>query len=548
MLGKPLSDWTCTKIPIQSDSIKIQTPYTSGGTWEFLIADTLDSLPANIYFTAPDLLLFELTLNGKPLIENDNYTVWPSTFSSDSIFIYPSSMQVRPFVIDAQIFKSLWRAGENKIVLRIKGKNTEVFDASKCALYFFTSDARRIENHFHHSSSHFSNAKLPTVLLNSDKYTIPNEPKVNGTLELICNEEKDCEKIYRNIKIEVRGFSSSSYDKKQYTFTIANDSAKKEKVTLLEMNAARRWILQGPYSDPSLVRNAFVYEMWRQMGYWSAQSRYVELVLNGTYQGVYLIMEKVEVNKARLNLKVDTVNTNSFLIQLNRNKEGDDIIQDRDLMFILSDLPGMNKNDTYKSRVHEQISSATDAMRTPMQHQDLVDVNSIADFILVQEMVKNVDAYKVSTYFHKDDNSKDKRFKAGPVWDFDLTMGSSTIARGEATDGWIYPTDKSIPYFFKNKFDDPAFSALLAERYRLLRATVWSEKNIWNVMDSLVDDIGKDAITRNFIRFPVLGQTNFLNQKKVSSTHADEIVKMKTWMHARLEWMDEYFGVQTTAL
>ncbi len=546
MLTAPLSEWTCITPARQLDSTKLKTPYTASGKWETYFDDSAFSNVQKICFYAPDILLFELALNGKTIIQNENYTTWPSSFSLDSIFIYPMTIALRPYVIDDALFEKNLQKGRNKITLRIKGKNDLELDASKCAIYIFTDRETKIQTSFSNNQDLFSNPKLPTVYVNSDNYQIPNEPKVRAALELVCNDEKNCQQLKRNIIIEVRGFSSSSYDKKQFSFSVEKDSTKKEKIAMLGMRPSRKWILQGPYSDPSLIRNSFVYEMWRQMGYWSAQSRFVELVLNGNYQGVYLIMEKVEVNKSRLNLMVDSLSNNTFLIQLNRSKEGDDIIASNDLKFIVSDIAATKKNAEYTSKLTESIEQLQIALKHPTLFPEKIDETQLADFILIQEMVKNVDAYKVSTYFYKDDDRIDQRLKAGPVWDFDLSMGSSNIGRGEVHDGWIYNTDKAIPFFFQNKFDDPSFKIVLKDRYKKLRGSIWNDLNIAHVIDSLVSVIGNDAIARNFSRFQILGKEKFLNQANISKTYDEEIAKMKTWLHRRLNWLDEYFGVQTT--
>jgi hypothetical protein len=496
---------------------------------------------------APENLVFELQLNTKSLIKVESNTMWPSSYSADSIAIYPCDSTLRPYVIDPLIFNAAWKKGLNSFTLRIKGRNIKGFDAQSFAIFANVEGDIAQPNAPALSVSYYVNPKLPTVILNAENFAIPNEPKVKATLTLRCNEEENCEEFTKDIRIEVRGFSSTSFDKKQYTLTIAGDSTKKEKITPLGLNPSRRWILQGPYADPSLIRNPLVYALWQEMGYWAPQSRYVELVLNGNYQGVYLIMEKIEVNKSRLNLKVDTAQASSFLVQLNRRKENDDILQVNEHYFILSDLPGFKKNDTYREAVKSRLEKFCMQMDDPLAYPETIDANSLADFLLVQEMVKNVDAYKVSTWFYKDDNSTDDRIHFGPVWDFDLSMGSSNILRGDSPEAWIYQTDNSIPLFFSKQFDNPKFKNFLIDRYKTLRSSIWSQKNLNLKIDSLVNCIGSEAIHRNFMRFPVLGQKSLNSYHNVPASHEAEIVKMKDWLDQRLRWMDQYFGVQTTS-
>ncbi|MFN0030586.1 MAG: CotH kinase family protein [Flavobacteriales bacterium] len=534
----PLSEWMCTKPAKQQDTTKVTLPYGTGSMWE----TTWTEMPlvpfSKICFLAPDKFLFELRLNGQPIVTNDAYTCWPASF--DSVYLFPASMELRPYAIDTALFRKLLKADANKLSLRVKGKIESDFDATQCALFAYTTAQGQPPTALSGTQHPLGDVNLPLVTITADKYSIPNEPKVNALLGVQCSNN-DCKEIKRSIRIEVRGFSSSSYDKKQYTFTTAGDSTSKEKIDLLGMGTARRWILQGPYSDVSLIRNAWVYEMWRRMGHWAPESRYVELVLNGNYQGVYMLMEKVEAGKSRLNLTVDTTYTSTFLVQLNRRKDGDDIIQDHGLMYILSDLPGMKKDDAYRNYVTQQLALMNDALEHPLLHEDVLDVATLTDYILLQEMVKNIDAYKVSTWFYKDDDAVDGRFICGPVWDFDLSVGNCNIARGEATDGFVHNTDNAIPHYFKNKWDDAPYKERMRARYKELRSALWNEEQLAQVMDSLTAAIGNEAIERNYMRFPVFGKEKFLNRTHMPTNHTAEVESMKTWMHQRLEWLDQYF-------
>ncbi|MFM9984056.1 MAG: CotH kinase family protein [Flavobacteriales bacterium] len=529
------------------DTLELPHPYCNGGSWTMQVHDTSTYQFKKLCLMAPDLLVFELQLNNKTLIKCESNTTWPSSFNVDSIAIYPCDSMLRPYVIEPMQFKAAWQKGQNTFSLRIKGKNIKGFDAGNFALYGNVEGDAINKHSPTFSSSFYHDPKLPTIIINSENYSIPNEPKVKATFSLTCNDEENCEAFTRDVRIEVRGFSSTSFDKKQYTFTIAGDSTKKEKITPLGLNPSRRWILQGPYVDPSLIRNALVYSLWKEMGYWAPQSRYVELILNGNYQGVYLIMEKIEVNKSRLNLAIDTSSANAFLVQLNRRKENDDIIQVNEHFFILSDLPDLKKTEAYRLQTKSRLEKFCRDLEDPMAHQESIDIRSLADFILVQEMVKNVDAYKVSTWLYKDDILKDDRIHFGPVWDFDLSVGSSNILRGDSPESWIYPTDKSIPDFFANQFENPAFMAFMSSRYKELRSSIWSQQTLHHKIDSLVNCIGKEAIDRNFLRFPVLGQKTLNTYHNVPPTHQEEIAKMKDWLNLRLIWMDKYFGVQTSA-
>ena len=62
-----------------------------------------------------------------------------------------------------------------------------------------------------------------------------------------------------------------------------------------------------------------------------------------------------------------------------------------------------------------------------IRYTDLINVTSFTDFLIINELSKNSDGYKLSTYMHKDREDKDDRLYAGPIWDFDQTYGMSEV-------------------------------------------------------------------------------------------------------------------------
>ena len=54
------------------------------------------------------------------------------------------------------------------------------------------------------------------------------------------------------------------------------------------------WILYAPYSDKSLMRNFLTFNLGNKMGNYTPRTVYCELVVNGDYQGIYILMEKIK--------------------------------------------------------------------------------------------------------------------------------------------------------------------------------------------------------------------------------------------------------------
>ena len=62
------------------------------------------------------------------------------------------------------------------------------------------------------------------------------------------------------------------------------------------------WVMYAPYTDKTLMRNFLAYTMSNNLGHWAAHCRYVEVVLNGQYVGVYVFMEKIKRGSGRVNI------------------------------------------------------------------------------------------------------------------------------------------------------------------------------------------------------------------------------------------------------
>ncbi|MEM7036538.1 MAG: CotH kinase family protein, partial [Bacteroidota bacterium] len=62
------------------------------------------------------------------------------------------------------------------------------------------------------------------------------------------------------------------------------------------------WVLHASFFDRSFLRNDLSFEIWRKMGHWGPRTRFCELVVDGQYEGVYILMEKIKRDKNRLDL------------------------------------------------------------------------------------------------------------------------------------------------------------------------------------------------------------------------------------------------------
>ena len=117
----------------------------------------------------------------------------------------------------------------------------------------------------------------------------------------------DCDSEYvltnETARVKVRGNYSANYAKKPYKIKF---DSKQVMLGVNEDLKAKEWVLLADYKDKSLLRNPTVHyladEMLGEDGYYCTDSRYVEVIVNGTYRGLYLLVEQQEVREERVNV------------------------------------------------------------------------------------------------------------------------------------------------------------------------------------------------------------------------------------------------------
>ena len=345
----------------------------------------------------------------------------------------------------------------------------------------------------------FQSSNLPIVVIDTDQ-EIPNEPKIDATMKIIYRDEGG-----RNfltdisnpstldydgaIKIEVRGSSSALLDKKQYAFTPYDDQEEKINVSLLDMPKENDWILNGLAYDASYIRDFISYKLSNLTGNYASRGRYCEVVLNGDYQGIYVLQEKLKADDSRIDInKIKETQltlpklTGGYITKTDKIEGLDNVAA-----WSMDNYGGYQSNFVHEHpkpasvqpEQHEyikgQFETLQDKVTAPSNssitngYPSVIDIPSFVDFMLLNELASNADAYEFSTFFHKDRNGK---LRAGPIWDFNLTYGNDLFFWGydrSKTDVWQFNDGGNDgPKFWKDLFDDSVYKCYLAKRWQAL--------------------------------------------------------------------------------
>lgn len=421
-----------------------------------------------------------------------------------------------------------------------------------------------------HAQVNFTDSNLPIIIINTDD-TIVDEPKVGGYMGIINNDNgqrnylTDAYSYQGRIGIEFRGQTSQFlFGKKSYGFETWDANDEDLDTTLLGLPKEEDWILYGPYSDKTMIRNVLIYELSNQIGMYASRTRYCELMLNGDYQGVYILMEKIKRDGDRVSIKKlnpDEVTSpdisGGYILRLDKFDANDQHIFSSN--YTSDDIPleyqviYPNENDLQPEQFQyiqdymddfEAALSSDDFADPLLGYRQYMDVNSVIDFLLLNELGRNPDAYRISTYFHKEHDDDGGLLKMGPIWDFNIAMGNANYCMGSSPEGWVFNYNEVCPndtwlvgYWWERFRSDRAFANAVSERWQALRQTTFSIANIHQMIDDYASQLD-EAQTRNYNRWPVLGQPVWPNDF-IGATYQDEITFLKDWFENRINWMDE---------
>jgi len=403
---------------------------------------------------------------------------------------------------------------------------------------------------------------LPAIIIDTYGRGINGMKRIPCTVSVYGNkgggvEEGQLPDIVTLGEIKFRGQSSAGFPKKQYSLHTINEDGSNNNIKLLDMPKENDWVLNGSYADKSLIRNGLVQTMLSDVMDYTCRTEYCEVYLrkdNGSldYVGVYTLVESIKIDKDRVDIEELTEDDNrrpevtgGYIVSIDKLK-GDENTVDTSLGTWTVVSPSADKitryQDTYISDFLKDFSTT---LRSDKRSNEMVglrsyiDETSVAAPLLITELVKNIDGFAISTYFHMD---REGLLKYGPGWDYDLTFGNADYNDGVNPEGWYV---LSYTSFARNMTRDADFAQLLVDTWKELRADLLSDENLEKYIDDQVYLVGDAAIARSCARWPNHWDGNYVwpnhnYGKYFTQNHSEEIEKMRTFVLARAEWMDKH--------
>jgi len=459
-------------------------------------------------------------------------------------------------------------------------------DAFNRQIFFFNCRLTA-SNHVFDS---FQSSNLPLFFIDTGGRQVQEELRIPAHMGVIWQGRgavNEVDGFYNHydgrINIEIRGSSSAGWAKKQYGFETQDDDGSNRNVDMLDCPQENDWILNAPYIDKSLMRNVLAYDLARRMGRYASRTRFCELFLNQEYQGIYVLLEKIKRDIHRIDVSaMDSTDiagdalTGGYLFKIDKDAAP--------MNSFLSAYPPVNApGRTIRYQYHDPdveelmpqqktyLADWVHEFETVMSQEDFsspqsgiaakMDANSFIDYIILNELAKNVDGYRLSTYFYKDRDSRDPCIHVGPIWDFNLAFGLANYYDGEDTDGWMVEElsfgeeiagkndGARPPFWWLELFYDDDFKRKLTQRWWNLRSNTLDVHRIDAFISSIADTLS-EAQERNFIIWSAPGDPKYPSDGfwpvptiyESFRTFDDEVEYLQRWVGERIEWIDEHIS------
>jgi subtilisin-like proprotein convertase family protein len=413
---------------------------------------------------------------------------------------------------------------------------------------------------------------LPLVIINTNGQGIPNDPKIMARMGIVdngagnLNHVNDPYNAYDGwIGIELRGNSSQGFPQHQYSFETRDSFGSNLEASLLGLPIENDWILYGPYSDKSCMRNNLTFALSNEMGQYAVRRRYCEVILNSAYQGIYEISESIKRDSNRVDIAKLTSNdvsgddlTGGYIVKIDwiggpswqSNYPSDPTNPSNGVINFQLIYP---KETDVLPVQQNYIQLYVDSFETALAGPNFADTTlgwrrfgneaSFIDHFILTEFAKNIDGYWLSTYFSKDKDSKGGKINMGPVWDFNGAWHGADYCNAPAIDNWQYNEPDfcqlDMPFWWKRLLQDTLFTNRLQCRWTDLRNNILDTTHIFGHMDSIATLINQ-AKDRHFRQWPILGTYTWPNPSPLANTFEEEINYTKQWIRDRAAWVDAH--------
>lgn len=380
-------------------------------------------------------------------------------------------------------------------------------------------EVNRQESAYYLTCNHDENTfctHLPIVIIDTEEQGEIQEEAMWVQIGIIDHEGRkhlnDQKKHETLSTIHIRGSSSRHFDKKQYRleFYEGEKGNKRNDLAIMGMGKDSDWVLNGPYLDKTLLRNHLMYDLSREILDWAPDTRFCEVFVNGQYQGLYLMVERVKMSEERIRLNdygLLSGQTPYILSRARINLEDEKLLGETNTNLIktygaltgntayplMIEYPSV-KNITLRQKrwITEDINKFEEVLYSDYfmdenrGYRQYIDVDNFVDYYIINEFAMILDASQFSTYIYKDIEGKFKM----TTWDFNNAFNHYAVRTSEET---FYVVNNN---WFNRLLQDRVFVDQVIERYKVLRKSILGEEHLIKKIDETIQYLG-EAIERN---------------------------------------------------
>lgn len=481
---------------------------------------------------------------------------------------------------------SLKEIGEKEATAKVYDEKHQLIDVKKAKIHII------------------ENTGMPNIRI--DTNNVPIESKETYVSMTLSTDNCDEAYIKNNVpgEIRCRGNGTMTYDKKPYRIKFTS------KNNLFGLNhgaRAKSWVLLAEYADQSMVRNSTAFylgnSLFNYSNNYSSDYMPVNVYLNGSYNGVYVLAEQQQANSNRIQINEAedgyTGTDVGYLIELDsRASEEDyyfsvgkgtdwsmfpgtpgggwggggeqpdkldgvslyrkdyavktDVFAQEQVNFVKKYLT--NVYYAFYKAVHGDglfvLDENNELVASPYATQfetlnAIIDLESVFKMYLLHEYMKDVDVGFGSFYMFVDfsTTSKYKRLTFGAPWDFDWSSGNVNTNECYGSSGEYCSKNQGNfnPWFFMFSKTD-FFRNMFKKYYSVFKSSQILEGAI--AQANYFASAFKNDYVKNYQRWDNLGKITPKYTPDIARTfksHQDAVDYLTKWLTDRKKSLDQIF-------
>ncbi len=337
--------------------------------------------------------------------------------------------------------------------------------------------------------------------------------------------------------ITVRGNKTAEWYKKEFTISL------RQPYSLLGLNKERKFALLANAQENTKMLYKLTLDIARDVGMqYVPRMEYIDVYINGTYWGNYLLAEKIDavdgvLKKDNSNIEISSLigkdypayaAKEKYTFKLNRNYDFSVHYPEELMNYQIEDL-----RDKYEEIDKDILLNDTSVLQK-------IDVKSFAYMHIISEMSLNVNTNVTSSFFYT--NKDSPLIYAGPPWDYDVGYGPYAVTDYQDS---LNGTSDEIPNirgeeialdWFVRLYAFPEYYETLQDCYLEMRQKYldWIENRIDNT-----DDTIKASVEMDVIRWP-----GYSEGVRPFYDHENCIRYLKIFISNRITYLDKRLGVQ----